>query len=112
MTEIKIATDFSRYPGGRYRKLGKFSGEEFRDELLVPYLTDNDEVVVIMDGTAGYGSSFLEEAFGGLVRHGGFSLVMLKEKLKPLAKDAEFETYVEEIWQYIREAEDRKTAPV
>lgn len=108
MTEIKIATDFSRYPGGRYRRLGKFSGEEFRDDLLAPSLKNNDEVVVIVDGTSGYGSSFLEEAFGGLVRL-GFSLVTLKEKLKPLAKDAEFEIYVEEIWQYVREAEDRKT---
>ena len=33
---IKIARDFSRSPGARYYKDGKFSGEEFFDKLLGP----------------------------------------------------------------------------
>ena len=107
MIEIKIAENYSPYPGGRYRKLGKFSGEEFRDDLLIKALNSGEEVLVILDGTAGYGSSFLEEAFGGLVRR-GFSLSELKSNLKPKAIDTDYETYVEEIWQYIHDAADRK----
>lgn len=65
---IDIGNDFSRYPGGRYRRNGRYSGEEFRDELLKPALREAESVVVVLDNTIGYGSSFLEEAFGGLVR--------------------------------------------
>ncbi|EDW2054882.1 STAS-like domain-containing protein [Salmonella enterica subsp. enterica] len=61
--------DFSRYPGPRYIRLGDFSGELFRSSVLMPALA-NDDVTVNFDGVYGYGSSFLEEAFGGLVRSG------------------------------------------
>ncbi|WP_313158317.1 STAS-like domain-containing protein [Kluyvera cryocrescens] len=61
--------DFTKYPGPRYITLGDFSGEEFRDSILIPELV-NDDIIVNFDGVYGYGSSFLEEAFGGLVRAG------------------------------------------
>ncbi len=67
---IDIARDFTRFPAGRFRKDGHFSGERFRDELLVPRLERGERVMIRLDGTIGYGSSFLEEAFGGLVRKG------------------------------------------
>lgn len=106
MTEIRIAKDYSRYPGGRYRRLGKYSGEEFRDDFLRPALEQGCEVKVVLDGTEGYGSSFLEEAFGGLIR-AGCDPNVVRAKLKPIAEDAEFETYVDEIWQYIDDAVER-----
>lgn len=65
---IKIADDFSRHPGGRFRKDGPHSGEAFRESLLAPAIASSDEVVVILDGVAGLPPSFLEEAFGGLMR--------------------------------------------
>lgn len=34
---IKIADDFSKCVGGRFRTLGKFSAEEFRDDHLIPF---------------------------------------------------------------------------
>lgn len=108
MAEIRIASDYSRYPGGRYRALGKFSGEQFREDHLIPALETNENLFVVLDGTVGYGSSFLEEAFGGLVRS-GYKLSDLKEKLVLVANDPEYETYSEEIWQYIREAAARRT---
>ncbi len=67
MTVINIAKDFTRYPGGRYMRMSKNSGEEFRDLLLLPAIK-RGPVTVELDGVRGYGSSFLEEAFGGLVR--------------------------------------------
>ena len=70
MKTINIANDFSVFPGGRYRSDGEFSGEEFRDNILIPALQKYQQVIVELDGTRGYGSSFLEEVFGGLVREG------------------------------------------
>ncbi|WP_066589826.1 STAS-like domain-containing protein [Sphingomonas pruni] len=67
---INIARDFSRAPAGRYVSDGPNSGERFRTEFLVPALSGEQAVTVELDGTRPYGSSFLEEAFGGLVRLG------------------------------------------
>lgn len=95
---INIAGDFSPCPGGRYRDDGQYSGQRFREDYLVPSLHAFDRVVVDLDGTEGYGSSFLDEAFGGLVRHEEFSRVDLHERLSLVSNDP---GYVEEIWEYI-----------
>jgi len=81
MVTVKVATEFSRYPAGRTEQDGPFSGEAFRTRFLEPNLKRNEEVVVDLDGTRGYGSSFLEEAFGGLVR-AGFNVDSLRRLLK------------------------------
>lgn len=69
---ICIATDYSKTPGGRFKTEGAFSGEDFRERVLVPaykQAKEKDEILEVnLDGGYGYGSSFLEEAFGGLVR--------------------------------------------
>jgi hypothetical protein len=74
MSTIRIA-EHAPSPGGRYISDGPFSGEWFRNEILGPAvataLESEDKVKVELDGTAGYGSSFLEEAFGGLIRVSG-----------------------------------------
>lgn len=69
MTVINIANDFSIYPYGRYKSHGDKSGEIFRDTVLLPAVQKFAKVQIILDGTRGYGSSFLEEAFGGLIRN-------------------------------------------
>lgn len=70
MRTISIARHFSIYPGGRTPEDGPHSGEEFRDEYLMPIFGSDESVTIDFDGVRGYGSSFLEEAFGGLVRRG------------------------------------------
>ena len=69
---INIAGEFSKTPGGRYRAEGPFSGEQFREELLLPRFDEavrqQVQLYVDLDGGYGYPSSFLEEAFGGLTR--------------------------------------------
>ena len=67
---INIARDFTRYPAGRYRTDGDYSGEAFREEFLKPVLESGRKATIIFDGAMGYGSSFLEEAFAGLIRDG------------------------------------------
>jgi hypothetical protein len=39
-------------------------------------------LLVDLDGTSGFGSSFLDEAFGGLIRSDGFRLSDLKSRLR------------------------------
>lgn len=100
MTKINIARDFSLFPGGRYRTDGEHSGEEFRDEYLIPALAKNEQVQIELDGTRGYGSSFLEETFGGLVRIGHAPEDLLKMIVLVSRKPA----LVEEIQDYINAA--------
>ena len=70
MIKINVCKDFTDAPGPRYISQGDFSGEQFREEWLVPKIKEaletGDKILVDLDGTFGYTTSFLEEAFGGL----------------------------------------------
>ncbi|MDE0101655.1 MAG: STAS-like domain-containing protein [Bryobacterales bacterium] len=92
-----IAKQFSATPGGRFRKHGPYSGEEFRDDVLLDLLRNaigsDDMLVITLDGTHGYGSSFLEEAFGGLIRLGLFDREQVEGHLELRALDPLYETY-------------------
>ena len=73
MIQISVAKDFTKTPGFRYESQSpKISGELFRTSKLLPAylkaLETNEKLEVNLDGTAGYLTSFLEEAFGGLQR--------------------------------------------
>ena len=78
---IVIAEEFSRYPAGRFSDDGPFNGTTFRQEHLVPALQNSDKVEVIFDGVAGFGYSFLEEAFGGLIQKEGMDKSFLDTRL-------------------------------
>ena len=79
--KIGFAEEFSRYPAGRFRRDGPFNGTTFRQEHLVPALRNFDKVEVNFDGVAGFGYSFLEEAFGGLVQKEGMDKKFLDTRL-------------------------------
>lgn len=95
---IDIAADFTRFPAGRYRSDGPFSGERFREDLLVPAMAGGRPVVIKLDGAMGFGSSFLEEAFGGLVRAGYFSA---EDALRLITIDTRDQSLIDEIHEYI-----------
>ena len=101
MITVNIAKDFTRYPSGRYKKNGTTSGEAFREQLLEEPLSREERVTVEFDGTIGYGSSFLEEAFGGLVRKTKIPQATLAELLSLASSD---KSIVAEVNQYISEA--------
>lgn len=71
-TNIISIADFSITPGSRYREEGPFSGQEFREDILEPEfkktLESDKKLIINLDGVLGYGTSFLEEVFGGLAR--------------------------------------------
>ncbi|CAN5874527.1 STAS-like domain-containing protein [soil metagenome] len=77
---IKISEQFSRHPAGRFFSDGEFSGQRFREEWLIPALAKDESLVIDLDDVRGFGSSFLEEAFGGLVRN-GFTPSELKRRI-------------------------------
>lgn len=72
MIKINIAQDYSKVPGGRFIKDGLYSGEDFREKILRPKFYEAEKehttLQIDLDGGYGYGSSFLDEAFGGLAR--------------------------------------------
>lgn len=99
--EISVANEFSTRPFGRFRSDGPDSGERFRDDFLEPALAQFGVVTVNLDGTLGYGSSFLEEAFGGLVRVKGLSAKDLRARMRIVSSRPSYERRV---WQFILEA--------
>ena len=104
--KITIATDFSDVPIGRARKDGDATGEAFREDWLRPYLEKASEdapLIVDLNGAEGYPSSFLEEAFGGLVRKGYFTAQKLKKILVIEAANGHI-LYRDIIWEYITNA--------
>ncbi|MCL2912807.1 STAS-like domain-containing protein [Shewanella corallii] len=104
---INIGKDFSDTPAGRFRSDGKHSGEAFRDDLLEKRLSEvaeDEKLYIKIDDVEGYGSSFLEEAFGGLVRKGKYSSIDLLNKLVFEFEDVDFEFYKKKIIEYIKDA--------
>ncbi|MCC5836002.1 MAG: STAS-like domain-containing protein [Opitutales bacterium] len=107
---INIGSDFSTAPGPRLIKEGKCSGEEFRKNTLYPKLAkaieEGAQLIVVLDGTSGFGTSFLEEAFGGLIRENNLTLSCIEKHL--LIVSEEDPDYLEEIELYLKDAEDEE----
>lgn len=104
MIVVNIAKDFTRFPSGRYKSHGQTSGEEFRCKFLEEPIRRGEKVVVEFDGTLGYGSSFLEEAFGGVVRSLKLSSSQILGLLEFRSTD---QTISEEVTQYIVDASNK-----
>ena len=108
MRTIRVA-EFSHSPGGRFKVHGPSSGEEYREEVLVPALKDaisaDETLTVELDGTSGYGSSFLEEAFGGLIRKGGIAPTLVRRHLAVTANTPLYAPYATLAKRYIDAAE-------
>lgn len=80
--------DFSSDPGPRYKKQGVDSGEAFYAVLKKAFndaVKSNVKLKIILDGTSGYASSFLDEAFGRLVY--SESLESVKQRIKIISEE-------------------------
>lgn len=104
---IKVS-EFTKYPGGRWKKDGTNSGEEFRETVLKPALLaahqNGDKIVVSLDGVAGFSSSFLEEAFGGLVRQKLMPTDELMQILSVRASESVLEGFKADALSYLERA--------
>lgn len=105
---IKISTEFSPTPGARHRDEGKYSGEEFRDDLLKRKYDEakrsGEKLIIDFDGGYGYPTSFLEEAFGGLARI--YSPLEVLEVLDFVSNDEP--SLVDEVKSYIKSANEKR----
>jgi hypothetical protein len=70
MAKIKVI-DFDEFPGLRHCSISENSGEEYYHKVLNEAFKNayekDEKLVVDLDGTDAYASSFLDEAFGNLV---------------------------------------------
>ncbi|WP_417707146.1 STAS-like domain-containing protein [Rheinheimera aquimaris] len=104
MININIATQFSKTPFGRYQTDSPYSAEKFRDEILLPIFQQHPNETIVIDFTGvslGLGSSFLEEAFGGLVRK-GLNPKLIDKQLQVISK---LPIYEQQIRKFIKSAE-------
>lgn len=105
--ELSVLRDFSRTPGPRFKWEGEFSGEVFRAMVLLPKYDEATakgvKLKVDLDGTAGYGTSFLEEAFGGLVRHEKKNKEQVLDVIEFISNEEDY--LIEDITEYIEDAE-------
>ena len=107
MTDIAMLqlAEFSRFPGGALATESDFSGEEFREKVLLPALkrarTEGGKVLLNLDGVLGLSSAFSREAFGGLVTREGFTAAELRNLLVLIGHDPGTNVYRDEAWSYI-----------
>jgi hypothetical protein len=90
MKEIRydFAKEYSPYPGGRFIKLGDFSGEEFREKVLVPVFEAGDRIVIDASGVkTSFSPSFLDEAFGEVAKR--YTLKKFFETVKVFSTENE-----------------------
>jgi STAS-like domain of unknown function (DUF4325) len=105
---IKIADDYTKTPGVREEIEGDFPGEEFLEKILLPRfkqaIAEKKKLYVDLDDTAGYATSFLESAFGGLAReYKDHKIVLVNLELK--SDDDPF--LIDDINEYIKDANNK-----
>lgn len=111
---LNIGKDFSDVPLGRYKDDGEKSGEEFRETILIPKISEarasGGRVVVLLDDVKFITTGFLDEAFAGLVREHGMTMAELEKIIDIKSSKKHFATYIERAWEYIREADKEAAA--
>lgn len=86
MMTLHVAKDFSDCPAGRYFTDGPFSGEALAHRVHIALATE-DKVVVDLDGTRGYGASFID-GFADALRVRGWTGEKLGERFVLISADA------------------------
>lgn len=101
---ICISRDYSETLGARYISDGAFSGEDFRENFLIPIFEEalkaGNYIIVDFDGGYGNPVSFVEEAFGGLARKYGTEKVLSVLKIRDFISLDE-PTLISEVENYI-----------
>lgn len=102
---FSIAKEFSRTPGPRLKEEGDYSAELFLEIILADLfdkvIKNKQKLVIDLDGTEGYATSFLEGTFGGLAR--GFTPKVTLKHLEVVSARQPF--LVDEILEYIKKAQ-------
>src|SRR3546814_19342008 len=105
-TVFSIAKDFSPFAGPRYIRQGSHSGEALRSKLIRFLNSHPGPVTIVLDGTKGMGSSFLDEVCGGLIRHEGWAKRDIEQGIR--FKYRPDPAYISTIQGYIERADKNK----
>jgi hypothetical protein len=105
---LNIAEEFSKIPGVRELVEGDFPGERFLNDLLLPRfelaIKEKKKLEIDLNGAAGFTTSFLESAFGGLTRiYKDKSLIL--NNIIFISNEDPF--LVDDIKEYIRDAQSK-----
>jgi hypothetical protein len=99
-----VAQQYSQTPGARYRTDGIFSGQEFYEEHLKELFENaigtKTKLIINLDGTDGYATSFLDEAFGRLAQDFGVKSVF--DNIEIISEEEP--DLLDEINEYIKNA--------
>lgn len=102
---ICISQEYSETLGARYISDGAFSGEDFRENFLIPIFEEalkaGNHIIINFDGGYGNPVSFVEEAFGGLARKYGTEKVLSVLKIHEFISLDE-PTLISEVENYIK----------
>jgi len=99
MKTISVLENFSEFPALRHCNISDKSGEEFYHTVLNKEFKEQfakgEKLTVNLDNTAGYASSFLDEAFGNLVYD--FTLEKVKNHIEIISvQEPHWKTMIEE----------------
>lgn len=103
-----LGNQFDVYP------MGRPLGAQFREMVLVPMLRQiersntTEKLEISFESCRSFGSSFLEEAFGGLVRKGLFSKAFLLDRLNITAVSSSKIFFVKMTLDYIRNSKPER----
>ena len=92
-----------QFQGPRKRELGDASGQEFREDYLLPWLNslkENDPAIIDFSGTRVFSPSFLDECFAGAIREDRKNKVKL-DRISFINIDP---IWFEKLKKYIQEA--------
>lgn len=65
--------EYTEFPGGRFERLGPFSGENFRETVLREIFETGKKIEIDATGiVTSFSPSFLDEAFGTLAKEYGY----------------------------------------
>ena len=99
-------SDYTQFPGGRFSSDGEGNAADFRINYLVPPLKENQYILLNLDGVNGYPASFIDAAFGGLVRDEGFDSEFVEEHLELQALEPGYSGAIRLIKKFIKSPDD------
>lgn len=104
---FNVAKQFSKTPGPRLKSEGNYSAEQLLEEHLIGLVKSAQQnsvkLIVELDGTLGYATSFLEGTFGELARIFGIESIL--NTIEIISKESSL--YKEEALSFIKQANDR-----
>ena len=111
MMRLDIAREFSPVPIGRSKDDGKRSAANFREDVLLPKIEraiKNGEILEVdFSGIAGIDPSFMDEAFGGLVRVHNLSSDNVLKSLRFVSKHPYFDPLFDNLRKIIKDEGNR-----